>query len=216
MGFLTEDRMLFRHEWGILTYDEQLARARRAEMGEGSGSSSSRTVIDLSAAKKAHPSTKKTVPLYIGLTTGICGSFTSFSTFIRDVLLALSDNEFELPTIERSGGYSFLAMLAVINTTVCLTLSAFHIGAHLAIGTEKCIPSLSFCLVRKLFHRVVVILAWGSWLGVILNIHIATGHQLALEGLCACILSCGMSSQVVPLFVPQWKVFIVSFGNIPA
>lgn len=92
MGFLTEGRMLFQHEWGILTYDEQLARARRAEMGEGSGSSSSRTVIDLSAAKKAHPSTQKTVPLYIGLTTGFCGSFTSFSTFIRDVLLALSDN----------------------------------------------------------------------------------------------------------------------------
>ncbi|KAL7932564.1 CrcB-like domain-containing protein [Trichoderma chlorosporum] len=167
MGFLAEDRMLFRHEWGTPPYDEQLTRARRSEMDEESGSSSSMTVIDLSAAKKAHLSTKKTIPLYIGLTTGFCGSFTSFSTFIRDVLLALSNNEFELPTTERSGGYSFLAMLAVIITTVCLTLSALHIGAHLAIGTEKCIPSLPFRLLRKLLDRIVVILALGSWVGVI-------------------------------------------------
>lgn len=168
MGFLAEDRMLFRHEWGIPTYDEQLARARRAEVDEESGSNSSMTVIDLSAAKKAHLSTKKTIPLYIGLTTGFCGSFTSFSSFIRDALLALSDNEFELPTTERSGGYSFLAMLAVIITTICLTLSALHIGAHLAIGTEKCIPSLPFRLIRKVLDRTVVIFALGSWVGVIL------------------------------------------------
>ncbi|UKZ91469.1 uncharacterized protein TrAFT101_006447 [Trichoderma asperellum] len=168
MGFLAEDRMLFRHEWGTPTYDEQLAQARRAEVDEESGSSSSMTVIDLIAAKKAHLSTKKTIPLYIGLTTGFCGSFTSFSTFIRDVLLALSNNEFELPTTDRSGGYSFLAMLAVIITTVCLTLSALHIGAHLAIGTEKYIPSLPFRFVRKFLDRVVVILAWGGWAGAIL------------------------------------------------
>lgn len=169
MGFLAEDRMLFRHEWGTPTYDEQLAQARRAtEVDEESGSSSSVTVIDLIAAKKAHLSTKKTIPLYIGLTTGFCGSFTSFSTFIRDVLLALSNNEFELPTTDRSGGYSFLAMLAVIITTVCLTLSALHIGAHLAIGTEKYIPSLPFRFIRKFLDRVVVILAWGGWAGAII------------------------------------------------
>ncbi|EHK42371.1 hypothetical protein TRIATDRAFT_224078 [Trichoderma atroviride IMI 206040] len=168
MGFLAEDRMLFRHEWGTPTYDEQLARARRADVDEERGSSSSRTVIDLGAARKAHLAAKKTIPLYIGLTTGFCGSFTSFSTFIRDVLLALSNNEFQVPTTERSGGYSFLAMLAVIITTVCLTLAALHIGAHLAIGTEKCIPSLPFRLIRKLLDRTVVIFALGSWVGVIL------------------------------------------------
>lgn len=166
MGFLAEDRMLFRHEWGTPTYDEQLTRAR-AEVDEENGSSSPVTATDLIAAKKAHLSTKKTIPLYIGLTTGFCGSFTSFSTFIRDVLLALSNNEFELPTTDRSGGYSFLAMLAVIITTICLTLSALHIGAHLAIGTEKFIPSLPFRLIRKFLDRIVVILALGSWIGVI-------------------------------------------------
>ncbi|EHK21897.1 uncharacterized protein TRIVIDRAFT_222639 [Trichoderma virens Gv29-8] len=166
MAFLAEDRMLFRHEWGTATYDEQLARARRSEMDEESGSSSSTTVMDLSEAKKAQLSTKKTIPLYIGFTTGFCGSFTSYSTFIRDVLLALSDNEFELPTTQQSGSYSFIAMLAVIITTVCLTLSALHHGAHLAIGTEKCIPPLPFRLIRKFLDRVLVVLAWGSWVGV--------------------------------------------------
>lgn len=168
LGFLAEDRMLFRHEWGSATYDEQLARARRAETDEESGSISSMTVIDLNAAKKAHLSTKKTIPIYIGLTTGFCGSFTSFSTFMRDLLLSLSDNEFGLPTTDRSGGYSFLAVLAVTITTVCLSLSALHIGAHLAIGTERFIPSLPFRFVRTFLDRIVVILAWGSWIGAIL------------------------------------------------
>lgn len=35
---------------------------------------------------------KKTVPLYIGRTTGFCGSLTFLSTFIRDVFLALAND----------------------------------------------------------------------------------------------------------------------------
>ncbi|UKZ61359.1 uncharacterized protein TrAtP1_002625 [Trichoderma atroviride] len=62
MGFLAEDRMLFRHEWGTPTYDEQLARARRADVDEERGSSSSMTVIDLGAAKKGTSSNQKNNP----------------------------------------------------------------------------------------------------------------------------------------------------------
>jgi fluoride ion exporter CrcB/FEX len=124
------------------------------------------------AAKKAHLATKKTIPLYIGLATGFCGSFTSFSTFIRDVFLAMSNDivspGFGTTAESRNGGYSFMAMLAVIITTVGLSLSGLVLGAHLAIATEPIVPSIPFSGMRKLLDPVFVLLGWGCWLGAIL------------------------------------------------
>ena len=60
MGFLAHDLRLFRQEWGHQQTD----------------------------TSTSHAKVKKTIPLYIGLTTGFCGSFTSFSSFMRDVFLA--------------------------------------------------------------------------------------------------------------------------------
>ncbi|RYO96500.1 hypothetical protein DL765_011589 [Monosporascus sp. GIB2] len=116
LGFLSEDRKLFRHEWGVSTYDHNISRAKQ-NADEGNGESlSAQPARDLPAAKKAHISTKKTIPLYIGLATGFCGSFTSFSSFIRDIFLAMS-NDLPSPDMSasptpRNGGYSFMALLA--------------------------------------------------------------------------------------------------------
>ena len=179
MGFLSEDRMLFKEEWGTPTYDQEVQRAQKQAQDEESGSD---RTADLEAAKKVHMSTKKTIPLYIGLATGFCGCFTSFSSFIRDVFFALS-NDLPTPlnhpedyrpisatstsTIPRNGGYSFMALLAVIITTVALCISGLHIGAHIAIASEPFIPSLPFAFVRKILDRLCVLLAWGCWLGAI-------------------------------------------------
>ncbi|KAL7791840.1 CrcB-like domain-containing protein [Trichoderma ceciliae] len=177
MGFLSEDRMLFRHEWGVPTYDELLARAKENGNGQGSsgqeqgqGQGEGDQVIDLVAAKKAHLATKKTIPLYIGLATGFCGSFTSFSSFIRDVFLALSNQMVtpELGIPGRNGGYSFMALLAVVLVTVSLSLSGLILGAHLAIALERFTPSIPYPLTRKILDPLGVLLGWGSWLGAIL------------------------------------------------
>ncbi|KAK7937849.1 uncharacterized protein PG986_014717 [Apiospora aurea] len=174
MGFLSEDRKLFLNEWGTPTYHQQIQQAKKASEDEGSGNSSPGRAadIDLAAAKKAHMATKKTIPLYIGLATGFCGSFTSFSSFIRDVFLALS-NDLNTPdggstTTPRNGGFSFMALLAVILTTVSLSISGLFVGAHLAICLEPVIPSLPFFATRKIVDRVCVLLAWGCWLGAVL------------------------------------------------
>ncbi|KAB8296039.1 hypothetical protein EYC80_008848 [Monilinia laxa] len=94
MGFLSEDRMLFKEEWGIATYHQKIQKwkAKVKDEENGPGSSPAEQIPDLQAAKKAHAAAKKTIPLYIGLATGFCGSFTSFSSFIRDTFLALSNN----------------------------------------------------------------------------------------------------------------------------
>ncbi|KAI1869654.1 uncharacterized protein JN550_005635 [Neoarthrinium moseri] len=172
MGFLAEDRMLFRDEWGTPAYDQQIEQARRKQRDEESGGSASGEAdVNLAAAKKAHLAAKKTIPLYIGLATGFCGSFTSFSSFIRDIFLALS-NDLTTPgagstTIPRNGGYSFMALLAVILTTVSLSLAGLFIGAHLAIALEPVTPSLPFIFTRKVIDRLSVFLAFGCWIGAI-------------------------------------------------
>jgi len=180
MGFLSEDRKLFKDEWGTPTYHQQVEKARQQGQDEESASSSGQAV-DLQAAKKAHAATKKTIPLYIGLATGFCGCFTSFSAFIRDAFLALSNNlssplnhsEDYGPvlasstSVHRNGGYSFMALLAVIITTVALCISGLYIGAHLAIVSEPYTPSLPFTFCRKVLDRLAVVLAWGCWLGAV-------------------------------------------------
>lgn len=169
MGFLAEDRMLFRNEWGEPNYERQLRKAKKDE--ESGGSSAGGPIVDLQAAKKAHLAVKKTIPLYIGLATGFCGSFTSFSSFVRDVFLALS-NDLPQPgrstTVPRYGGYSVMAVLAVIIITVSASLSGLFIGAHFAIASEPVMPSLPFRFTRKFIDPLAVFLAWGCWIGAIL------------------------------------------------
>jgi CrcB protein len=153
MGFLSEDQNLFREEWG----------ERKAESNE-----------DAATQNKNHKAVKKTIPLYVGLTTGFCGCCTSFSSFIRDVFLALA-NALPDPSLpsgtdiaSRNGGYSSMALVAVILLTVSLSLSALIFGAHLALALSRCTPTVPFAFTRRILDRVVVVLAWGCWLGAIL------------------------------------------------
>ncbi|VUC34188.1 unnamed protein product [Clonostachys rosea] len=163
MGFLIEDRMLFSVG--------SPSPVNRKKTDDTNGSSGTENTGNWEAAKKKHLALKKTIPLYIGLATGFCGSFTSFSSFIKDTFLAIS-NDLVSPDImgsptPRNGGYSFMAMLAVIILTVSLSLSALFIGAHLAIGMEFVFRPVNFLAVRRIADPAVVVLGWGCWLGAI-------------------------------------------------
>ncbi|KXH45821.1 hypothetical protein CSAL01_01983 [Colletotrichum salicis] len=168
MGFLIEDRKLFKQGWGTPKYHREITKARRRGGQTDDGSAAT---ADLAAAKKAHLATKKTIPLYIGLSTGFCGSFTSFSSFIRDIFLVMV-NDLPRPggaTPEpRTGGQSFMAMMAIIIATVALSLSALIFGAHLAIALEGITPSIPYLLGRKVMDRCAVLFGWGAWLGAVL------------------------------------------------
>ena len=168
MGFLVEDRKMFLYEWGSPRYHEQIMMENQRQKDEESGTSSGQDPIDLDAAKKTFISTKKGIPLYIGLTTGFCGSFTTFSEFILNVFSALS-NKLPSPTAtattDRNGGDSFMAAVGVIITTVCLSLSGAIAGAHLAISLDGATPPLPYAFMKKYLDRLVVLLGWGSWVG---------------------------------------------------
>ena len=178
MGFLSEDRRLFREEWGSKAISDE-EKAKKDDEEKGELTEKEQSDADKAAAQKQHAAVKKTIPLFIGLATGFCGSFTSFSAFIRDVFFALS-NDLPVPvshtssapintssTVPRNAGYSVMAILAVILLTTALCLGGLQFGAHLAIALEPFTPALPFTWTRKFIDRSVVVLAAGSWLGAI-------------------------------------------------
>ncbi|EXJ75046.1 uncharacterized protein A1O5_01742 [Cladophialophora psammophila CBS 110553] len=150
LGFLTEDRQLFREEWG--------SRDPRAP------------ALD-------HIKVKKTIPLYIGLATGFCGSFTSFSSFLRDCFLALT-NDLESPSptapyhvdpivAHRNGGFSFLALLAILIVHPAISLAGLMVGAQLALALQPVTPTLPFKFCRNVLDPLGVIVGFGCWLGAV-------------------------------------------------
>ncbi|GAM88862.1 hypothetical protein ANO11243_068960 [Dothideomycetidae sp. 11243] len=151
MGFLSEDRRMFQHP---------------------SFSRNNAPKPDMSAEeqKAHHVKVKKTIPLYIGLATGFCGSFTSFSSFMRDAFLALS-NDLTSPyshPIPRHNGYSVLAVLAVLLYEPALSLAALFVGAHAALLFDTFTPSIPYTITRHILDPAIVILAFGSWIAVVL------------------------------------------------
>lgn len=115
---------------------------------------------------------KKSIPLYVGLATGFCGSFTSFSAFVRDAFLALSNH---LPGLSsapvvipsRNGGYGFEALMAVLILHVAVSLAAFQLGVHLAAGLDPFTPTIPFAFLRRVLDPLVVFLAFGCWVGAV-------------------------------------------------
>ncbi|KAL8651326.1 MAG: hypothetical protein Q9226_004757, partial [Calogaya cf. arnoldii] len=158
MGFLAEDRKLFMMKDGART-----PSASPIPLSHSQGNQE-----PAPAPKQVQASVKKTIPLYIGLSTGFCGSLTSFSSFIRDAFLALA-NALPIPvshtlttssttcpisnTVHRSGGYSFMALLAVIITTVALSSSALVVGAQLAVAMERYTPSITANFARRFLDK---------------------------------------------------------------
>lgn len=161
LGALTEDRRLFRKEWGR---------------------------PDPDASWSTHGKVKKTIPLFIGLATGFCGCFTSFSSFIRDAFLALT-NALESPAPRspyhtdvsvpsRSGGFSFLALLAIIIIEPAVSLSALKAGAHFALLLQPVTPVISFRLTRKFLDPLGIVLAFVCWFGAIIISIFPAGNSI--------------------------------------
>ncbi|WPG98885.1 Hypothetical protein R9X50_00168500 [Acrodontium crateriforme] len=165
MGFLSEDQSLFRDEWMVATAPK--INDNRVDA----------TTLDKAGKTKR----KKTIPLYIGLAVGFCGSFTSFSSFARDFFLALA-NDLPTPvnhaydsvspspssTISRNGGYSFMAFVGMVALTMAVSLSGLSMGAHLALALAPYTPKIPINFTRKVTDPIMVVLAFGCWLGAVL------------------------------------------------
>ena len=163
LGFLSENYALFRSDGG-----QAIGISRPAESD-----------VSWKAREAAH---KKTIPLYIELTTGFCGCLTSFSAFIRDAFLAIANDIpspidgssrislYQLPSAANqtpNGGYNFMVLVAIILLEVGLSVVALHIGGHVSIFAAKWMPTLSLRLIKKIIDPFMAIAAPATWLATI-------------------------------------------------
>ncbi|RPB29879.1 hypothetical protein L211DRAFT_800480 [Terfezia boudieri ATCC MYA-4762] len=145
MGFFIEDLRLF-----------SLARVSKGRKQKHS---------PLSTASEMVPKVdKSTIPLYIGLTTGFCGSFTSFSSYMFQSFLYLSNTTSAYTHPNK--GYSVFSFLAYIILTLALSISGLQFGAHFAVFTQSYTPSIPSGAIN-FFDRIVPLLAAGVWVGSI-------------------------------------------------
>ena len=183
MGFLQEDQHRFREHRRSFVFDP--TKRNDVHMRQD-GMALRQNDAAVSSEQKAPA--KTTIPLYIGLATGFCGSLTSFSSFIRDTFLALSNN-LAVPVshissapistssvVPRNGGYSFMALCAVILTTTILCLGALRLGAHLALALDTLTPKIPRLFARKAMDRMAVFLKGQHGFG---RVSWQSGRQIA-------------------------------------
>jgi len=147
-------------------------RRLRRRAGENSGvigiveSNSRLSTHDVDGPAVGRPS-----PLYVGLTVGFCGSFTSFSGFMGDAFVALFDSAVSFAegtgTPRLGTGRNIQVLLALTILTVCACLSALKFGAHVAVLLGN-LDLLQRHLPLRHVDRVMVVLALGSWSAVVL------------------------------------------------
>jgi CrcB protein len=171
LGFLAESSAIFNHAVPTAKTNPQCANADAENAGPWPSPSES---VER-RAELNQMMVRKPIPLYIGLATGFCGSLTSFSSFMRDTFLEMTNNlsapgyhPADSPGITRRGvGKDFMAMLAVLIVTACISISALKFGSHIAILISRFNYRLS-SRVRCLFDHVAVFLGVGCWTGAVI------------------------------------------------
>ncbi|KAL0635476.1 hypothetical protein Q9L58_005524 [Maublancomyces gigas] len=116
-------------------------------------------------SKEFAPRSKATLPLYLGLTTGFCGSLTSFSSFLL-VTFELLSNTAPAYDGRPTKGYNLLAALAYLIGTLSLSFSGLQFGAQLALFAQPLLPSIPYRTATTL-DWIAVPLSVGSWMGIV-------------------------------------------------
>lgn len=115
--------------------------------------------------KVLFPKEDRYVPLYIGLTTGFCGSVTSFSSFIWNSFQALANLD---PNYYHSRGRNVLELFAQLILTLCISIAALRFGAHCAQIMRHLLPSIrQVTKVKRYLDVLGVTLAIAGWAVVV-------------------------------------------------
>ncbi|CAD6505932.1 BgTH12-06864 [Blumeria graminis f. sp. triticale] len=175
IGFLIQDSKIFKRGLEFPVNSVNGREPQRTGREEADAQSHG---LDTATAKEVHLAMKKRIPLYIGLTTGFCGCCTSFSSFLRDAFLGLTNNLHPSgsaiigvsPTLMDSHeiGHSVMALLAVIIVTISISICALYVGEHMADLLEPYMPSASYKFMTRFFDPCVAVIAWVIWLSLII------------------------------------------------
>eukprot|EP01126_Amoeba_proteus_P001445 TRINITY_DN1041_c0_g1_i3.p1 TRINITY_DN1041_c0_g1~~TRINITY_DN1041_c0_g1_i3.p1 ORF type:complete len:336 (+),score=44.43 TRINITY_DN1041_c0_g1_i3:63-1070(+) len=77
-----------------------------------------------------NPKTRKTEPLYVGLSVGYCGSVTTFSKWLFSVYLYLSNS---FPAYDHNHGYNVISTITEIMVTLATSFCGFYLGGHIGL-----------------------------------------------------------------------------------
>ncbi|KAK9480140.1 CrcB-like protein-domain-containing protein [Lipomyces japonicus] len=150
----------------------------------------------------------RSLQLYVGLSTGFCGSLTTFSSWMKAAFLAMANAE---PHNPRPRGYSVLGLLDEIILTLCLSLGGIKVGAHVGLLLRSS--------WTKLRHKDNDNSGKGN-ASVKLGFAIASGYKV-LTGLkwLALILGvgCWIGAVLMAVFIDKWRgkvLFAIVFGPL--
>jgi len=121
---------------------------------------------------------RATLPLYMGLTTGLCGSFTSFSSFEFET--------FRLLAGRGSGGNAFMAAAAYVIATLALSLGGLQFGAHVSHALRRTLVAIPERALPVL-DWIAVPLAVACWVAALVTAIVIPRWRG--EVLWACVLS---------------------------
>ncbi|KAI7860389.1 CrcB-like protein-domain-containing protein [Circinella umbellata] len=130
------------------------------------------------------------LPIHVGLSTGLCGSITTFSSWQLDIFKAFSNYD----AAAHYRGYNILAAISQLLVTLAMSLNGlvfgYHIGqllSHLPFIHSNTLSEIiphGFSIRHLNRHDVlIVIIGTLSWMGVILAAALTT-HQRSLTLAC--------------------------------
>ncbi|RLV92800.1 UPF0695 membrane protein [Spathaspora sp. JA1] len=96
-------------------------------------------LVDEHADKYPH---KGAIPLYTGVTTGFCGTVSSFSSVILEAFNKAADTEIGISYNYPNGAYGIMQFLGVILAQFGLSIMGFHIGKQTSAVVDNYIRPL--------------------------------------------------------------------------
>lgn len=112
---------------------------------------------------------KGIIGVYVGITTGFCGTLSSFSSVMLEAFNKSADT---LPGDYYSypnSAYGIMEFLSVIIAHMCLSLTGFQIGKHLIDVVDPALPVLSKKFYRTL-EKLWIILGLAAFIIIIVLI----------------------------------------------
>ncbi|KAG6355213.1 hypothetical protein INS49_004294 [Diaporthe citri] len=160
LGFLSEGAELFRHPKAARSLSRAPPVIAKEDTGGWSASDTEAGGREKEGGRPAAESPPLAVPLHIGLATGFCGSFTTYSAFMRDSFEALAG---VLGTTSGpSPGQDFTSVAAVIIITISMSIGGLKAGAHVAIFLKRYEKKLPRRVLRGM-DRASVVLGAALW-----------------------------------------------------
>lgn len=106
---------------------------------------------------------KGVIPVYTGLTTGFCGTASSFSSVMLEAFNKAADTEIGKYYHYPNGAYGIMEFLAVMLAQFGLSVMGFHIGKHLLALVDAHLP-----LLDKRMYKTLEFISMGFAIALVI------------------------------------------------